>query len=209
MPALTRIDELLRPQHFHLLPDDECYVLREYTARQGFNFSHSNDLILNLKKSPLKRNSHEWKYKARAISQAAAELRQSINPQWLVSATLVPMPPSKAVGDPEYDDRMLQVVQELRGTSSYDVRQLILQNGNVPPSHGGIRASTAHLASCWSIDPNVAHPPPTAIGVFDDVLTRGTHFRAAKTVLQARFGSSLSVVGFFIARAVHVVESEP
>jgi hypothetical protein len=45
-------------------------------------------------------------------------------------------------------------------------------------------------------------PAPVRIGVVDDVLTLGAHFRAMKHVLQQRF-PGVPVVGFFIARRVH------
>ena len=48
---LTKIDDLARPDHFYLTADDECYFLGEYTARKGFAFSPTNQLILNFKKS--------------------------------------------------------------------------------------------------------------------------------------------------------------
>jgi hypothetical protein len=48
---LTEIDDLTRPDHFYLMADDACYFLGEYTARKGFAFSPTNQLVLNFKKS--------------------------------------------------------------------------------------------------------------------------------------------------------------
>ena len=48
--TLTRIDELVRGDYFYLQPADECWFLREYTARMGFEHSETNQLIINLKK---------------------------------------------------------------------------------------------------------------------------------------------------------------
>lgn len=47
---LTRIDELIREQHYHLEDGDLCYFFGEYTARQGAAYSETNQLIMNLKK---------------------------------------------------------------------------------------------------------------------------------------------------------------
>jgi hypothetical protein len=44
-------------------------------------------------------------------------------------------------------------------------------------------------------------PAPQAIGIFDDVLTVGTHFVAMKTILARRF-PTIPIVGIFIARRV-------
>lgn len=46
---LTRIDELIREQHYHLEDGDLCYFFGEYTARQGAAYSETNQLIMNLK----------------------------------------------------------------------------------------------------------------------------------------------------------------
>ena len=48
---LTKIDELTRPDHWYLDENDPCFFLGEYTARMGFVYSETNNLILNFKKS--------------------------------------------------------------------------------------------------------------------------------------------------------------
>jgi hypothetical protein len=48
------------------------------------------------------------------------------------------------------------------------------------------------------VDPTLAAPTPARIGIFDDVLTTGAHYRAARIVLSHRF-PQVPVVGFFIA----------
>lgn len=45
---LTKIDELTIGQHYHLDASDTCFF-GEYTARKGFGFSETNQLIHNLK----------------------------------------------------------------------------------------------------------------------------------------------------------------
>jgi predicted amidophosphoribosyltransferase len=57
------------------------------------------------------------------------------------------------------------------------------------------------LLSVYRIDETIALPPPRAIGIIDDVLTAGTHFRAMDTVLRARF-PEVPITGMFIARRV-------
>jgi hypothetical protein len=48
---LTKIDDLTRPDHFYLTPEDACYFLGEYTARKGYAFSPTNQLVLNFASS--------------------------------------------------------------------------------------------------------------------------------------------------------------
>jgi hypothetical protein len=127
---LTKIDDLARPDHFYLTPADECYFLGEYTARKGYAFSATNQLILNFKKSMDKRGTAQWRYKERAIDEAAAAFRVALNKEWLDSATLVPVPPSKSKNDPLYDDRLVRMVRGIRGQPALDVRELVLQRAS-------------------------------------------------------------------------------
>ncbi len=47
---LTQIDELHLAEFPYLRADDDCYFLGEYTVRKGYDFSPTNDLVINLKK---------------------------------------------------------------------------------------------------------------------------------------------------------------
>jgi predicted amidophosphoribosyltransferase len=80
-----------------------------------------------------------------------------------------------------------------------DVRELIVQTQTLSAYHAGGVRNAVTLAQYYRIDETLANPVPARIAVFDDLLTKGTHFRAAKRVLQQRF-PNVSVFGFFIAR---------
>ena len=111
---LSRIDDLSRPDHYFIEPDDDCLYLGEYNARKGYQFSATNNLIFNLKKPMDRRGQPGWPYKRQAIESAGRQMREALdalNPRWLSMATLVPMPPSKVKSDAMYDDRMLQMLQ--------------------------------------------------------------------------------------------------
>ena len=137
----------------------------------------------------------------RAIAQTARAFAAGIDPKWLDGATLIPVPPSKAKGDAAYDDRMTQVCRGIK--SDLDVRELVVQRTSLPAAHEspGQRPSVEDLLRLYEIDSNLVDPPPPWIGVFDDVLTAGTHFVAVKKILSERFPVT-SVSGFFIARRV-------
>lgn len=64
---LTKIDDLIRPDHSYLTDADSCYFLGEYTARKGYAFSPGNNLVLNFKKSVGTRGTAQWQHKERAI----------------------------------------------------------------------------------------------------------------------------------------------
>jgi predicted amidophosphoribosyltransferase len=46
-----------------------------------------------------------------------------------------------------------------------------------------------------------SHPAPASIGVFDDILTTGSHFKAIQSILAQRFPNA-PIVGIFLARRV-------
>lgn len=199
---LTKIDDLARPDHFYLTAEDDCYFLGEYTARKGYAFSATNQLVLNFKKSMDKRGTAQWKYKERAISDTAAAFRTALNREWLDSATLIPIPPSKARTDPMYDDRMSRMVEAIRPQPRPDIRELIVQRANMAAAHEQQqRPRPEDIQTNYALDGRLQNPAPQTIGLFDDVLTTGAHYRAASNLLRQAY-PGVRIVGLFIARRV-------
>ncbi|WP_202615452.1 hypothetical protein [Rhizobium deserti] len=199
---LTQIDETTRPDHTRLLATDKCYYLFEYTSRKGYDFSATNNLISNLKKKPSTAGTASYKYKGRAINECTSSLREVLNKKWLATGTLVPVPCSKAVGHPDYDDRIERICRGI--SAEADVRKLIIQTASTAASHEvgeGERLTVEDLLKVYRIDESVAAPQPTSIGIIDDVLTAGTHYRAMHTILSQRFPQA-KMYGIFIARRV-------
>ena len=118
----TKIDDLTRPDHWYLTADDVCYFIGEYTARKGYAYSTTNNLVLNFKKTMDRRGLPEWRYKGRAIGQAAVAFRTALGPRGVDALTFVPIPPSKAKGDPLYDDRLTHLLNSIRPQPPLDVR---------------------------------------------------------------------------------------
>lgn len=198
----TAIDDLLRPLHAHLADRDQCYFLREYTSGRGYAHSETNRLIHNLKKPPDRRGRPEWRYKELAIQQVAREFRENLDLARLRRVTLVPMPPSKARGDPLYDDRMLRVLRAMDVEGQLDIRELLYLTQSIDAAHMTIdRPSVAQLLAHLRIDDTMVMPPPASIALVDDVLTTGAHYVAVKTVLRRRF-PGVPIRGLFIARRV-------
>ena len=196
------VDDLLRPLYPHLTAADQCYFLREYTAGRGYAGSETNQLILNLKKPPDRRGTREWRYKERAIRQVAREFRESVNLTALRRVTLVPMPPSKAKGDPLYDDRMLKVLRAVNVEGQLDIRELLRIRASTDAAHSiTLRPRVADLIANMEIDDDLTEPRPRSIALVDDVLTTGAHFLAAKTVLAAHL-PDVPTRGLFVARRV-------
>ena len=198
---LTRIDDLTFPDHYRLDATDESYFVGEYTSRAGYSHSATNDLIHNLKKGMERKDRPEWRYKIWAITTAASQLRTSLNPDYLRVATFVPVPPSRAKGDPLYDDRMVQVLQQLG--AGVDDRELVVQVESYEPSHGAAssRPGPDELYQNYRIDQACVQPAPKSIAVVDDVLTTGAHFKAMQRILNETF-PDVPLIGVFLARRV-------
>ncbi|SFI63606.1 hypothetical protein [Bradyrhizobium sp. Gha] len=194
-----KIEDKNRADHYYITEGDECLFLYEYTAGMGYAHSETNSLILNLKK---KKGAGGYTWKARGIASCAAALGPAINPKWLAEAVLVPIPPSKIKSDPMHDDRMTQVCKAIRSEATVDVRELIVQIRSTEAVHDGNRLKPEEIEANYRIDEALCGAAdPKYIGVVDDILTAGAHFRAAKNVLSKRFPSS-RITGFFIARRI-------
>lgn len=201
-PRLSKIDELTRPDHTFLTEDDTCYFLGEYNARKGFSFSEMNNLINNLRKPMDRRDRPEWRFKEGAIRTCGTILRNALNEEWLTTTTLVPIPSSKTADDPEYDDRLPRILREVTRGLETDIRQLVVMTRSVAQSHLiAERVSIPELVDSMRVAEELAEPTPDSIGIFDDVLTTGRHFKAIQEVLRGRF-PGVPVIGVFIARRV-------
>lgn len=195
-----KIDDQNRGHHSYLTADDECLFLLEYTSGQDYSFSATNSLISNLKKKPSLAGTGQYRYKLEAIDACGVALGEAITPKWLAAGALVPVPPSKARGDPEHDDRIFRICRAIPG--AVDVRELVVQTRSLPAAHeSDQRPGIDDLLEVYRIDESKAAPAPSSIAVIDDVLTNGTHFRAMKTILQQRF-PGVPIFGVFIARRV-------
>ena len=198
----TKIDDLTRPDHWYLAKDDACYFIGEYTARQPYSFSVTNQLISNFKKTMDRRGRPEWRYKGQAILQAADAFKTALKPDALDRLTFVPIPPSKAKDDPLYDDRLTQMLHAVRPNLSLDIREIIVQKTSTDAVHASDeRPTPQQIEELYRIETTLTTPGPCFIAIVDDILTTGAHFQAAKSILSTRF-PEVSVVGLFIARRV-------
>lgn len=196
-----KIDETNRADHTFIRADDRCLFLREYTSHKSYSYSETNSCVSNLKK---KKGQGGYQYKAPAIERCAREMADALNPDWLKTATLIPVPPSKWKRDPAYDDRMLQVCRRIAARSriQVDIRELVVQTRSLQAAHeADARPTVADLLEVYEIDEALTQPKPKAIGIVDDVLTAGTHFRAMCHMIEPRF-HGVKITGLFWARRV-------
>ena len=130
-----QIDELLIGNHHHLEAEDNCYFLIEYTSGKRYDYSTANSVISNLKKKPSTRDTPQWQYKVQTMRAASKALGEAISHEWLRTATLVPIPPSKARDHQEYDDRMRVICETLPVGFEVDVRELVTQTESHEAAH--------------------------------------------------------------------------
>lgn len=203
MAKLQVIDDSNRADHFYLTPDDACYFVHEFTARQGYAYSPGNQFILNFKKCPSKVGTAQYQYKTQAIATAIRIYRGLFDqaPGLYESSTFVPIPPSKKRDHALYDDRMWQVVQGLCDGKNADAREFLIQTQSYDAAHSqgdGERIKPDALQALYQLD---AVPPKQNVILFDDVLSAGCHFRAAKDAILERH-PGVTVIGVFLARRV-------
>ncbi|MFA5521221.1 MAG: hypothetical protein WCY98_01845 [Castellaniella sp.] len=213
-PRLTMIGELERPDHRYLPPDAVCYFWGEYTPyehTQGrlWNYSPTNRLIANFKKSLDRQDQSDWQYKLQAIQQVAQTFAgfwkwPEIHQKHQVA--LIPIPPSRPRNSPLYDARMMLMLQQLAQHVgvALDIRDCLSFSGVHTASHEGpLRPSPDELYSALSFDPGSGRPdqPPRVAIIFDDMLTTGAHYVAVTRKLTEIY-PSIRTVGHFIARRV-------
>jgi hypothetical protein len=197
---LQTIDELTRPDHYYLDESDECYYVLEYAARQKPPYDSTSDLIFNLKKPPDRKGRPEYYYKERDILRAGDLMRSVLNPEWLKSVTIVPIPCSKIPPHPLYDDRIIQVLARMTRGLACNIRELVTQSESLESFHDDSRLSPDQLARYYHLNEELCGGcEPKAIALFDDMLTTGSHFKAMKATLQERW-PAVPICGVFIAR---------
>jgi len=107
-----------------------------------------------------------------------------------------------AKNSPDYDDRNFRMLKTL--IPNGDIRDLVLQKQTREPLHTSISLrSHTDLAENYRLNEELCLPTPTEIWLFDDILTKGTHFRAAHDFLKGAFPQT-RIAGFFIARAIQL-----
>ncbi|WP_158639380.1 hypothetical protein [Arachidicoccus ginsenosidivorans] len=138
---LLKIDDLVRCDHSFLDKNDECYYFHEFIARGGYEASDSNSLISNFKKDVGRRHLPEWKYKEVAINRISELLIETV-PSFLKNkdTTFVPIPPSKTKCNPEYDDRLIQVLFKYKQKySDANLKELLFIKQDVIAVHTSSR----------------------------------------------------------------------
>jgi predicted amidophosphoribosyltransferase len=207
---LLKIDDVTAAEHFSLDASDACFYIWEYAVRQGYTAGPTNQLIKNLKIKPseMAKTPARQYYKQLAIDHAARALRKLLGRQTAEGQySFVPVPSSKAVGDPDHDDRNGQVL--LRAFSGWqpDVQPILRVRSSMKADHEATDRMSHDelLALTEMLKP--ARPLRTTIVILDDVLNSGKHFKVAKQLL-SNANPHATILGMFIARCTRPRDCE-
>jgi len=207
---LQKIDDSLIKEHIHLSKSDNCYFFGDYVGKQGYHYSAMNQLIHNFKKPIEKqKNPLEWKYKQDAVVEISNMLCGVDIWQAVINYMWVPVPPSKLKTNQEYDDRLILVLKKLQKKEvHFDFRELLSIKTEKEPAHLSSvkRCPDDHLNNLI-FDETKQEPTPKGIVIFDDVITTGATFKAAKSVLAGNY-PRIPIIGIFVARSIRKIGFE-
>ena len=202
---LWKIDDSTVGDHFFLDSRDQCFYIWEYAARKGYEFSPSNNLIWNLKIKPgaIERSPLRYRHKLEAISHAGEALRAFVSREFVEArATFVPIPGSKMLSDPEYDDRLVKVLNNAFYGWTADVRNMLNLTRSTPADHeNAVRLGFEELLGITEIRERVQAAPRQIVVILDDVLNSGKHFKVAQRLVQERY-PHVEIRGVFLARCI-------
>lgn len=190
-----------------LAASDHCYYLEEYIAGKDYRAGDTNQFISNFKVNLALKPQREY-FKTKAIASAVSMLAAHLSRANTADVTFVPMPGSKPIGHPRYDDRMIRVIRGLasRIGPTFDGRPVLITTHERVAQHEGVpgehRVSIEDLVASMGIDQTfLATPLRSKVTVIDDVFTLGTSFKAAQRLLMQLPGVT-EVSGLFLARTV-------
>jgi hypothetical protein len=203
---LTWIDETNRSDHAFLQNTDRCLFFGEYFAGKGYQGGGTNQLIFNFKCKPstAATNAGRRYHKDHAITVIAAGLRKAITQQNAERMTWVPIPPSKAIGHADHDDRLTRTLNVAFRGYDLDLRMMLRQTESTEADHAtSERLTPDALYAITELDQVAlsARPVRQAIVLFDDVLTTGKHFKCCERRLRGVL-PDVPLIGIFIARRI-------
>jgi hypothetical protein len=205
-PKLRLLDAGSRLDHAFLSATDCCVFVAEFIGGRSYRAGGLNQLILNFKCRPsaARANPQRERYKRHAMTTLAHWLRLAVSRTEAEQSTWVPIPPSKSLDDPDFDDRLSQTLGLAFDSYDVDVRGLLYQARNTAPDHAAdMRLSANMLFDLLHVDVAAlrAQPIRERIALFDDVLTTGKHFKCCERRLKQLL-PCVPIAGVFLFRRV-------
>lgn len=207
MPAQRwrKADESFTLKHCLNHEGKSIFYARTYTIGQGYSYSVTNNLIINIKHAP-NSGSKQTHHKKSAIRKFAQELASFFNFYHSVPFAIIPIPPSKTRKHPLFDDRLEQVANEVAYLCSNVIASPILEGiTDMATYHSGAERSAQKCYASMRVisDSQYEELPHRILAIMDDVLTSGAHYEAARQHLLSQFPSA-QIIGMFWAKSVTV-----
>jgi hypothetical protein len=209
MSKLQWIDTFLREDACTYLDEsDKCCYVVDYippgARKPGVDYRISE--VINNFKKPINRknNPKEWHWKIKAIDEIANWLLGAIDWQKAKHWVWVPMPPAEVKDDQNYDNRLVELLNKIREqVKELAIRELLYSRCTREKAHGGSRFTVEQHLNHLDLDSsqNYAIESYKGIVVFDDLITTGAGFKAAKILLRRSF-PTLPINGVFIGRRI-------
>lgn len=208
MSVLHKIDELdILANRGMLGLDDNCYYYLTYNRNAPLYSGSPRSIIKNLKRKPseIAENPSFSYYKQKEIQKVASLLNGSIHErQELLKYVWIPVAPSKAVSDPEYDDRLMQILATLK--------KMIASLVFIDPFYSIESKSSSHITNERSLEEKkknlgcdehiLQSMDLTRVVLFDDMITTGSTFIAYKHKILDMCPNA-DIVGIFICKAIY------
>ena len=215
----SRIDEFRRPSH--IKDSDLCFYYYEYNPEEGFLDAYARrtvrSLVLNLKKRPrdIADRPDLKHYKDEAIEYFVVSLVNFFkcctvgqhDPllDHANECAVIPAFSSKTRDDPEYDDRIDRVCENLAARTGFSVTRPFVLRDNVPPAHlGGLRSPELYRTYLDTDMEQVTMMRQRAFKLLffiDDIITSGAHYAAVKGLIQ-RIAPDATFAGVFLGKTV-------
>lgn len=196
---MKKIDLSIHKNHSHLSNDDHVYFLDEYypgSKERGFTYTTKDILYSKVLPNETKK---KLGCKLTGISNLAVLLGKSIYQiSDIHESLIIPIPPSKIRSHELYDDRLVKILEKLKKPLNY--AEILEQKESRECCHNNSKnRSLNELLENYIVFPNSLTELPIKIYLFDDVITTGAHFKAAKIKLNEIF-PDIPVEGIFLSR---------
>jgi hypothetical protein len=204
---LTPVDLSRLADHAFLSGSDRCSFLLEFNSGRDPRHGDILRILRDFKCAPsaAMASAPLARRKRRAIGIMAGMLRAAVSRHAAQQVTWVPVPPSKARPDPDFDDRLMQTLQIAFRDYDVDVRPLLIQARSTPADHlGRTRLGADALMDNLCLDLTILGQAPVrqAIQLFDDVLTSGKHYKCCERRLRDSLPLTPIFGVFLLRRAV-------
>jgi hypothetical protein len=143
------------------------------------------------------------RHKSEAVIHTGEALRTFFSRDFVeASATFVPIPGSKIVGDPEYDNRLARVLSTAFHGWNADVRDMLkLTRSTLADHESPERLGFDELLGITEAGASTEAPLRPIVVLLDDVLNSGKHFKVAQQRIRERH-PDVEIRGLFLARCI-------